>query len=165
MHTSNQPSSMLQAVDLVRMNVDQMGLLDLEAHAATVLDTIAALNAYINSGSHKSQGTSLNALRRVRNLCMHLARVRGLILAYQSARAVVQAMPSTFTPCMRGGPGKARRSRVVRALPSADNAASGHIQILSNDPQGNEAKVGCGGEAKEAGARLQSGEASLQAKR
>jgi hypothetical protein len=165
MHTPNHPSPMLMAVDLVRVDIDAMGLQDLEAHATSVLDTIEALNEFINGMAPKSHDTLLSALRRARKLRMHMARVRDLIQVRQSAYAVMQGMQSASSPSLSGMPSMGRRSRVIRPLTSADNAASGHIQVLSNDPQGSGAKAVCGGEAKEAGAHPQSGEASLQAKR
>jgi hypothetical protein len=165
MHATNEPSPMLNAIDLVRADVDAMTLEDLEAHATDVLDTITALNDYINGGAPKSHNALLNAMRLNRKLCSHMAHVRDLIQSRKSTYAVMQAMQSSGSPSLSAVPSMGRRSRVVRPLPSADNAASDHIQILSNDPQGRGAKAVCGGEAKEAGAHPQSGEASLQAKR
>lgn len=165
MHTPNHPSPMLMAVDLVRVDIDAMGLQDLEAHATAVQDTIEALNEFINGMAPKSPETLLSALRRARKLRMHMARVRDLIQARQSAVAVMQGMQLASAPGMFGMPSMGRRSRVIRPLTSADNAASGHIQVLSNDPQGSGAKAVCGGEAKEAGARPHDGEDSMQAKR
>ena len=46
---STSPSPMLKAVDLLRVNIDALDLEELEAHAVQVLDTIGALNDYINS--------------------------------------------------------------------------------------------------------------------
>jgi hypothetical protein len=155
----------LRAINLVRADIDAMALQDLEAHAADVQETIAALNDYINGPLPKSHTALLNAARQNRKLCLHMARVRDLIQARKAAYAIVQSMPSTSAPGLLSVPAMGRYSRVIRSLTSADNAASGHIQILSNDPQGSEAKAVCGGEAKEASAHLQSGEASLQAKR
>jgi hypothetical protein len=168
MHSQNQPSPMLKAIDLVRADIDAMALQDLEAHGAEVLDTIAALNGFISGDLPKSHNALLNALRRNRKLCLHMARVRDLIQARKLVYAMVQGMPSTSAPgstVSRGMPASGRYSRVIRSLTSADNAASGHIQILSNDPQGRGAKAVCGGEAKESPAHPQSGEASLPAAR
>ena len=165
MEGENQPSPMLKAIDLVRENLNQLGIEDLERHAADVLDTIAALNDYINGGNRKSHHALLGALRRSRKLCAHMAHVRALIQARRSRQAMVQGLPSTSAPAMPSLPGKVRRSRVIRALQSADNAASGHIQVLCNGPQGRGAKLEGGGEAKEAGAGPHTGEASMQAKR
>ncbi len=165
MHTPNEPSPMLKAIDLVRVNVDQMGLQDLEAHATEVLGTVEALNEFINSAAPRSHNTELDALQRARNLRMHMARVRDLIQACKSVNALLQTVPTTTAPGMASVPAMGRRSRVIRPLTSADNAASGHIQVLSNDPQGRGAKAVCGGEAKEVGAHPHGGEANMQAKR
>lgn len=165
MNNTPEISPELRAIDLVRADIDAMALQDLEAHGADVLDTIAALNGYVNGGLPMSHAALLNAARQNRRLCLHMARVRDLIQARKAAYAMVQGMPSTSAPGLTGVPAMGRRSRVVRPLTSADNAASGHVQILSNDPQGRGAKAVCGGEAKEVPARPQSGEASLQAKR
>lgn len=166
MQTQLQPSPMLHAIDLMRVNVDELDLPDLRAHAVEVLGTIAALNEYINGPLHKSLNALLNALQLSRKLCLHMARVRDLIQAHQSANAMAQATIAANTPSVpQRVPTMGRRSRVIRPLKSADNATSGPIQILSNDPQGRGAKAVWGGEAKEGGAHPQSGEASLQAKR
>ena len=165
MNDSPEISPELRAIDLVRADFDAMALRDLEAHAADVQETIAALNGYINEGLSKSHAALLNAARQNSKLCLHMARVRDLIQARKSAYAMVQGVPSTSAPGLSGVPTMGRRSCVVRPLTSADNAASGHIQILSNDPQGSGAKAVCGGEAKDAPAHPQSGEASLPAKR
>lgn len=165
MQTKNEPSPMLKAIDLQRSDLDQMPIQDLDDHAVAVLDTIAALNDYINDGQRKSHDALLNALRLNRKLCAHMARVRALIQARLAAQAIACAAPSSSAPLVSNVPGMGRRSRVIRSLPSADNAASGHIQISRNDPQGHVVKTECGGEAKEAGADPQAGEASLQAKR
>jgi hypothetical protein len=145
----NEPSPMLKAIDLMRVDIDAMALQDLEGHAVDVLDTIAALNDYINGGFPKSHNALLNALRLNHKLCLHMARVRDLIQARKSAYAMVQGMPSTSAPILSGVPAMGRRSRVIRPLTSADNATSGHIQILSNATQCSESKAVCGGEAKE----------------
>ena len=164
MNDTPEISPELRAIDLVRADIDAMALQDLEDHAVDVLDTIAALNEYIIGGMPKSHAALLNAARQNRKLCLHMARVRDLIQSRQSAYAMVQSMPSTSAPGLSGVPAMGRRSRVVRPLTSADNASSGHIQVLSNDPEGSGAKAVCGGEAKEAGAHPQSGEVSLPAK-
>ena len=95
---SASPSPMLKAVDLLRVNIDAMDLEELEAHAVQVLDTIGALNEYINSPSHKSANALRNALNLVRKLGLHMARVRDLINAHQAALPLVataQAAGST----------------------------------------------------------------------
>jgi|SRR5450830_1793926 len=84
-------SPMLQAIDLTRVNVDAMTLEELEAHAKDVLDTIGALNEYINSPAPKSANAKLNGLRLANKLRLHMAHVRDLINAHQAAVALVGA--------------------------------------------------------------------------
>lgn len=86
-----QPSAMLRAIDLVRVNVDAMNPEDLEEHDAQVADAIAALNDYLNSPSHKSASALRNALYRLRRLCAHRARVRDLLMAHKAAAALSKA--------------------------------------------------------------------------
>ena len=82
---------MLQAIDLARTNVDAMLLDDLQAHAVQVLDTIAAMNDYLNSPAPKSAVSKLNGLRLANKLCSHMAHVRDLINAYTAAVALANA--------------------------------------------------------------------------
>jgi len=88
-------SPMLQAVDLTRVNVDSMPLSDLQAHAVAVMDTIAALNEYLNSPAPKSANAKLNGRTLARKLRLHMARIRDLINAYQAAAALVGAAQQT----------------------------------------------------------------------
>lgn len=161
MPIQTQSSPMLRAIDLMRVNIEDLTTEELNTHAVEVLDTIAALNDYINGPLHKSHNALLNAHQLTRKLSLHIARLRDLLQARQSAHAVIQASQSAnasrLSPCMSEKFGW--RSRVIRPLNSADNATSGPIQILSNDPQGRGAKAVWGGEAKEVGALRQSGEA------
>ena len=165
MHTPNHPSPMLMAIDLIRVDIDAMGLQDLEAHATVVLNTIAALNEYINSPHRKSRDELANAIKQNRDLCMHMARVRDLMQARSSAIAMMQVMQSASSPSLSAMPVMGRRSRVIRPLISADNAASGPLEIPGNKPTAWDTEARRGGEAKEAGAHPQSGEASMEAKR
>ena len=84
-------SPMLQAIDLTRVNVDAMTLEELQAHASDVLDTIGALNEYLNSPAPKSANAKLNGLRLAKKLSLHMAHVRDLINAHQAAVALVGA--------------------------------------------------------------------------
>ena len=84
-------SPMLQAIDLIRVNVDALTLEDLQAHANDVLDTIGALNEYLNSPGPKSANARLNGLRLANKLRLHMAHVRDLINAHQAAVALVGA--------------------------------------------------------------------------
>ena len=134
MHNKNEPSPMLKAIDLQRADLDQMAIQDLGDHAVATLDTIAALNDYINGGNRKSHDALLNALRLNRKLCSHMTRIRALMQVRQLAQAIVRDAPSTSALFMSNVPGMSRRSRVIRSLPSADNATSGPITIPSNKP-------------------------------
>ena len=82
---------MVIAIDLVRVNVNAMQLDDLQAHAVQVLDTIGALNDYINRPHPKSSNALRNAMLLARKLAMHMAHVRDLINAYQAAAAMAAA--------------------------------------------------------------------------
>lgn len=83
------PSPMLEAIDLMRVNIDAMDLDELDGHAQQVLDTIGALNDYINSPARKSANALRNALNLARKLRLHMARVRDLINARKLAAAMV----------------------------------------------------------------------------
>jgi ABC-type transporter Mla subunit MlaD len=90
-----QLSPMVIAIDLVRVNVNAMQLDDLQDHAAQVLDTIGALNDYINSPAPKSANALRNAMTLLRKLAMHMAHVRDLINAHTAAAALVGAAQAT----------------------------------------------------------------------
>ena len=85
-------SPMLQAIDLMRVNIDALNLEDLEAHAQQVLDTLGGLNEYTNSPASKSANAKRNALHQARKLRLHMARVRDLINAHKLAALVVATM-------------------------------------------------------------------------
>lgn len=89
MSNATQLSPMVVAIDLLRVNLNAMQLADLQAHAAQVLDTIGALNDYINRPFHNSSNALRNAMVLVRKLAMHMAHVRDLINAFQAAAAMV----------------------------------------------------------------------------
>jgi hypothetical protein len=84
-------SPMLQAIDLTRVNVDSMTLDELEEHTKEVLDTIGAMNEYLNSPAHKSVNAKLNVLRLANKLRLHMAHVRDLINVHVAAVALVGA--------------------------------------------------------------------------
>lgn len=88
-------SPMLQAIDLIRVNVDALTLEDLQAHANDVLDTIGALNEYLNSPGPKSANARLNGLRLAKKLRTHMAHVRDLTNAHTAAAALVGAAQAT----------------------------------------------------------------------
>ena len=120
-------SPMLLAIDLVRIDIDQLGLADLNEHAVCVLNTIDALNAYINNEQPKSHNALLNAMRLNRKLALHMSRVRDLIQSRKLAQTVLQTAAAASASSSPQMPSKTRRSSVIRPLASADNAASGHI--------------------------------------
>ena len=91
MSNATQLSPLVVAIDLLRANLNAMQLADLQAHSAQVLDTIGALNDYINRPHHNSSNALRNAMVLVRKLAMHMAHVRDLINAYQAAAAMVAA--------------------------------------------------------------------------
>lgn len=161
-----QPSPQMQAEQFIRANLDTLGLHDLQAHEAIALHALAGLNDYtIRPGL--SVGAMLSARKLVRDVNRQLLHLRTLIHAQQAVMALSHAVAagqvSLMAPAM-AKPGK--HSRVIRSLPSADNAASGPSTISSNAQLGRDSEAAEGGEAKEAPpARPQSGEASLQAKR
>jgi hypothetical protein len=166
MQNQRQPSPMLIAIDLLRMDIDAMTLDDLEDHARQVLDTLAALNDYINGHGFKSADAMTNAMRLTKKLVLHMARLRDLIQASKSMQAMAQNVQSQSSlSLIKGMHAMGRRSRVIRPALSADNAASGPSAISGNEPSARDSKSLKGGEAKEAPTRPQSGEASLQAKR
>lgn len=88
-------SPMLQAIDLIRVNVDALTLEDLQAHANDVLDTIGALNEHLNSPGPKSANARLNGLRLANKLRTHMAHLRDLINAHIAAAALVGAAQAT----------------------------------------------------------------------
>lgn len=87
-------SPMIQAIDLTRVNLDAMNLEELETHAKSVLDTIGALNEYINSHARKSCNAKVNAIRKSLKLRTHMAHVRDLLTAMTAAAAMVDAQSS-----------------------------------------------------------------------
>ena len=85
-------SPMLQAIDLIRVNIDAMTLEDLEAHAQQVLDTLGGLDEHTKSPALKSGNAKCNALHQARKLRLHMAHVRDLINAHKLAAVVGATM-------------------------------------------------------------------------
>lgn len=150
MDAKPQPSPMLQAIDLLRVNLDALLLDDLHVHATTVLTTIAALNDYMNSATPKSANALRNARMLSHKLGLHMARLRDLLQSKLSAVALTQYHGASgsqpLTPAHRMGGGS---RRVIRTPTGADNAASGPLEILGNEPQAQVPEARRGGEAKE----------------
>ena len=88
-------SPMIKAIDLIRVNVDSMTLEELEEHAMQVLDTIGAMNDYLNSPAPTSANERQNAVRLANKLRSHMAHVRDLINAHTAAAELVGAAQAT----------------------------------------------------------------------
>jgi hypothetical protein len=94
---------MLQAIDLIRVQVDALSIDDLQDHAASVLDTIEALNDYLNTVGPKSANNRLNGLTLAKKLRSHMSRVRDLINAHKGATVVLATEQTTgFAGLPRG---------------------------------------------------------------
>lgn len=154
-----QASPELRAIDLVRVNIDALPPDELSEHATQVLDTIAALNDFINKPGRKRADAVRNALRLVRMLGAHMARLRDLMQAHKSMQAVLHAMQSASAQHLPRTAPAFGRVRVIRPPMGADNAASGPLEIPGIKPTAWDTEARRGGEAKEAGALRQSGEA------
>lgn len=149
MSTQLQPSPQLHAEHCLHVNLDALNLDELIAHEQEALDALAGLNDFLSKPG-RSVAAVLHAKHLSRKLRLHMMHLRDLIHSHQAAVALTHAMASGHGPVMDPPlPKPGKRSRVIRPLSSADNAASG--------PKG--------GEAKEATVHPQSGEASLPAKR
>jgi hypothetical protein len=163
------PSVQLIADDLLRVNLDSLHDDDLPEHHQAALDALAGLNDFINSPARKSWHELAGCKRRVERLREHLANLRNLIRTRQSVQAIRQHLQSQGAAAAHappsGMPSLGRKRRVIRPLDSADNAASGPSEVSEAEPQAQARKPPRGGEAKEAPARPQSGEAGLPAKR
>ena len=94
---------MLQAIDLMRVNIDAMTLEDLEAHAQQLMDALGGLNEYTNSPALKSGNAKRNALHQARKLRLHMARVRELINAHKLAAVVVATMQAAGSVSLMPG--------------------------------------------------------------
>jgi DUF1680 family protein len=94
---------MIKAIDLIRVTVDSMTLEELEEHAVQALDTIAAMNDYLNSPAPKSANERQNAVRLANKLRAHMAHVRDLINAHTAAAALVGAAQATGAANMPQG--------------------------------------------------------------
>jgi len=150
-------SPQLRATDFIQISFEGKTLQDLLDMEQEGLQVLAGLNDYLTLP--RSVNATLQARRLITKAMQQMAHLRSLIYAHKAAEGLRHAVASghaehpSLVPVEHGGAsmprGMGRKSRVVRTPTSADNAASG--------PQG--------GEAKEAPAHPQAGEASLQAKR
>lgn len=151
-------SPQLRATDFIQISFEGKTLQDLLDMEQEGLQVLAGLNDFLTVP--RSVNATLQARRLITKAMQQMAHLRSLIYAQKAAEGLRHAVasghadhPPWLVPVEHGGGamprGMGRKSRVVRTPTSADNAASG--------PQG--------GEAKEAPAHPQAGEASLQAKR
>ena len=97
MNTEPLRSPMLEAIDLIRVNVDALTLEELEGHAKAVLDVISGLNGYLNSPSPKSANSTTNALILSRKIILHMARVRDHNNAHKLSAAMLGSSQSAGT--------------------------------------------------------------------
>lgn len=89
-----QPSPMLEAIDLIRANLDGMSDEELEDHAAHVVAVLQELNNAQAQATWTSAIAAANIARLVKKLLAHLARVKELIEARQVEAAEDLGEPS-----------------------------------------------------------------------
>jgi hypothetical protein len=159
MSTQLQLSPQLQAEHCLHANLDALDLNELRAHEREALEALAGLNDYLSKPG-KSVEAVLHAQHLSRKLRLHMMHLRDLIHSNQAAVALTHAIAAGHGSFMNPPlPKPGKRSRVVRTPTSADNAASGPLEIPGNKPTAWDTEARRGGEAKEAGALRQSGEA------
>jgi hypothetical protein len=76
-----QPSPMLEAIDLIRTNLDGMSDDELEDHAARVVAVLLELNNAQAQATWTSSIAAANIARLAKKLMAHLARVKELVEA------------------------------------------------------------------------------------
>jgi len=91
----DEKSEMLEAADLVILDIESMSLADLQDHADKVLDALNRLNQLICYPVDRSANTIISANRRTRKLRAHMNKVRGLIIA--RVNAIAAATPPNST--------------------------------------------------------------------
>jgi len=142
-------SAMLRAIDLVRVDIDSKDLFELEAHYLEVLDVIAGLNDYVNRPGRKSAREVSNAEVQTLNMGRHLIRLRAVMNARRLIEEMAQASSAASVPAAAHRvAGMGGRSRVIRPLPSADNAAPDPFVIPQQEPTAHAKEAQRGGEAK-----------------
>lgn len=82
-----QPSPMLEAIDLIRANLDGMSDEELDEHAARVVAVLQELNNAQAQATWTSAIAAANIARLAKKLLAHLARVKELIEARQAEAA------------------------------------------------------------------------------
>jgi len=143
-------SAMLRAIDLVRIDIDSKDLFELEAHYLEVLDVIAGLNDYVNRAGPRNASEVANAQKQTLNMGRHLIRLRAVMNSRRLIEEMAQASSASNVPAaahrVAGMAGAGRR--VIRPLPSADNAAPDPFVIPQQEPTAHAKEAQRGGEAK-----------------
>ena len=102
-----QPSPMLEAIDLMRINIDALSDEELDKHAARVVAVFLDLTNVQAQATWTSAIAAANIARLVKKLLAHLARVKELIEARRAEAADGQ---DELAPSDRKrGAGQARR--------------------------------------------------------
>jgi hypothetical protein len=86
-----QPSPMLEAIDLTRVNIDALSDEDLEEHAARVVAVLLELTNAQAKATWTSAIAAANIARLAKKLLAHLARVKELIETRQVEAADTEA--------------------------------------------------------------------------
>ena len=121
MQNQIQPSPMLRAIDLMRVNITQLDLYWLQSHAADVKDTIAELNTHLNSRVRRSREETNNIISLSDRLCFYMAYLRDVMNARMVSETMTQQLQSTapLDPA-HAAPAMGRRVRVIRQPVGAD---------------------------------------------
>lgn len=102
-----QPSPMLEAIDLVRVNLDALSDEELEEHAARVVAVLLELTNAQAQATWTSAIAAANIARLAKKLLAHLARVKELIEARQTEAAEDDGDPAPSD--RKRGAGQAHR--------------------------------------------------------
>lgn len=160
-------SPQVRASDFVQIAFQDNTLQDLLNMEQDGLQVLAGLNDYLTLP--RSVNATLQARRLIAKVMQQMAHLRSHIYAQKAAEGLRHAVASghadhpSLVPMEHGGAfmprGMGRKSRVIRQPMGADNAASGPLEIPGIKPTAWDTDARRGGEAKEAGALRQSGEA------
>jgi len=104
-----QPSPMLEAIDLIRVNIDALSDEELEEHAARVVAVLLELTNAQAKAVWTSAIASANIARLAKKLLAHLARVKELIEARLAEAAEADEEPPAALAGRKHGAGQARR--------------------------------------------------------
>ena len=104
-----QPSPMLEAIDLMRVNLDALSDEELDEHAARVVAVLLELTHAQAKATWTSAIAAANIARLAKKLLAHLARVKELIEARQVAAAEADDEPPAAPAGRKQGTGQARR--------------------------------------------------------